>query len=114
MAFLAHHHGGTNQDPSSFGHRPRLDHEEDTHKWLDPKRQILVNICRDNTRTNTVDDNLPGRHNACEALDKSIDDEFAVLIPFPRDVFLGVVKMGNDRFLCSNGVGLQRVMDVAI
>lgn len=96
MTLLAHHHGGPNQDLPSLSHWPRLDHEINTHNWLDPKGQILINIRRDNSRANTVDNNLGARHNGGEALDKSIDDEFTILIPFSGDVFLDVVKVGND------------------
>lgn len=58
MTLFTHYHGRPNQDPSSLGHWPSLDLEEDTHKGLDPKRQVLVDIRRNNPWAYAVDNDL--------------------------------------------------------
>lgn len=114
MAFFACHHSRMNHDPASLDDWPRLDLEEDKHEGFDPNGQVLVDTRRNNSRAHTVDNNLGGANNVCQALNKGIDDELAVLISLARNIFLGVIKMADDRILCSDGIGLQGVSNVAV
>jgi hypothetical protein len=96
MALVAYYHSSTNHNSASLNHWPRLELEEYKHEGFDPKWQVLINIRCNNTWAHTVDNDLGGGNNACEALDKGIDDELAVLISLARNILLGVVEVLED------------------
>jgi hypothetical protein len=114
MALFAYHHSSTNHNSASLNQWPRLELEEDRHEGFDPKWQVLIDIRCDNTGAHTVDNDLGGGNNACEALDNGIDNELAVLISLARNIFLGIIKMADDRILCGDGIGQQSVTSVAV